>query len=85
MLRSLALSACLVGMLLGLTMTAMQAAEQFSLPDPQAVVALSSLTHEFIRVSGFTNFVCWLLAGLLCVIALRRPGSTATVEEGVHG
>lgn len=57
----------------------------FSHPDPQAVVALSSLQQEFIWVSGFTNLVFWLLAGLLCVIALRRLGSTASVDEGVHG
>lgn len=44
----------------------------FSNPDPAAVEALENLHHEFIWASGLTNLVFWLLAGLLCAIALKR-------------
>ncbi len=44
----------------------------FSHPEPQAVVALTELHHAFIWASGLTNLAFWLLAGLLCAIALKR-------------
>ncbi|WP_148862702.1 CbtA family protein [Marinobacter fonticola] len=44
----------------------------FSHPDPEAVAALNELHHEFIWASGMTNLVFWLMAGLFCVLALKR-------------
>ncbi len=49
----------------------------FANPDPQVVVALTELHHEFIWASGLTNLVFWLLTGLLCAIALRGSSRSA--------
>ncbi|MDN3555478.1 CbtA family protein [Halomonas maura] len=51
----------------------------FTHPDPQAVQALGELHHAFLWASGLTNLAFWLLAGLLCAIALRRLQETATM------
>lgn len=57
----------------------------FSNPDPQAVVALTELHHEFIWASGLTNLAFWLLAGLLCAIALKRLTGTVGGHDEVPG
>ncbi|WP_148252315.1 CbtA family protein [Aidingimonas lacisalsi] len=48
----------------------------FAHPDPQSVAELTVLHHEFIWASGLTNLAFWLLAGVLCVIALKRLTGT---------
>lgn len=57
----------------------------FSHPDPQAVVALTELHHAFIWASGLTNLAFWLLAGLLCAIALKRLTGTVGGHDEVPG
>lgn len=44
----------------------------FSHPNPAAVAALTELHHQFMWATGLTNLIFWLLAGVLCALALKR-------------
>ncbi len=41
-------------------------ASHFSHPDPQAVLALEALAHEFLKATAIANAAFWLVLGLSC-------------------
>lgn len=48
------------------------AGPRFANTDPAAVSALTELHEQFIWASGLSNLAFWLLAGVLCALAVKR-------------
>ncbi|MGP4843135.1 CbtA family protein [Marinobacter sp. 1Y8] len=48
------------------------AGPRFANTDPAAVSALTELHQQFIWASGLSNLAFWLLAGILCALAVKR-------------
>ena len=44
----------------------------FSHPDPDAVLALTQLHHDFIIATGVSNFLFWIVLGLVSAWSINQ-------------